>query len=104
MFPYKEHTLSSFVLLQRYYKTLYFLSFSFSFSFFQATHLNLEANGLHARIAEYKETIETLKKQLDSLREINSTGEKNMTRFHRKLSRIRSAMTKEVDKVKGISI
>lgn len=50
-------------------------------------------------MAQYRETVATLNKQLELLRDIKATEEKNLLRFQRKLSKIRHALSTELSKV-----
>ena len=47
----------------------------------------------------YEDTVGTLNKKLTSLMEAKATGEQKLQKFHRKLGRIRVAVTKEINKV-----
>ena len=65
----------------------------------QASHLRLELESAQSQVSEYQKNMATLNGRLDELHAANSSAEDALQHFHRKLGRIRTSLTKEVDKV-----
>lgn len=55
---------------------------------------------MQGRVSDYKRREATLNSRLDLLTSTKNSAEESLQQFHRKLSKIRTAVTIEVDKVR----